>query len=384
MNLPENAEIIVIGGGVMGASTAYHLAERGVKDVLLLEKEDFFGQGATGRCAGGVRYQFATEVNIQLSLKSLPVLDEFEERFGQAVDYQKVGYLFLLTEEDSVAQFEQNVQLQHSLGVETEWLTGEQVRKRLPMMNLDDVLAATNHELDGVVDPHGVVMGYISTARGLGASAFTGVEVLDVLVESGWIRGVETNRGRISAPIVVNAAGPWAGRVGRLAGVKIPIQPLRRQWLTTTPLPDLPADFPFLIDFSQSLYFHPEGEGLLTGMSNPQEEVGFEQSVDPAWELIHMEAAVQRLPMLAEAGLSSRLAGLYENTPDAHPIFGATPVEGFFLVGGFSGHGFMHGPAAGQCTAEIILDGKAAAVDVSMLDLARFEEDRLIHEYNVV
>lgn len=384
MDLPKTAEAIVIGGGVMGASTTYHLVERGLKDVVLLEKEEFFGQGATGRCAGGVRYQFATEVNIQLSLKSLPVLEEFKERFDQEVDYQKVGYLFLLTNEESLDQFRTNVELQHRLGVQTEWLTGEEVRKQLPMMNLEDVLAATNHAQDGVVDPHGVVMGYIATARRLGAKAFNGVEVVDIFTRSGKTAGVETNQGVISAPVVINAAGPWAGVVGDMAGVSIPVEPLRRQWLTTTPLPELPDDFPFLIDFSQSLYFHPEGGGLLTGMSNPDEEVGFDQSIDPEWELKHMEAAVQRLPLLATAGLSSRLAGLYENTPDAHPIFGGTPLEGFYLVAGFSGHGFMHGPAAGQCTAEIVLDGQAAAVDVSMLDLGRFDENRLIHEYNVV
>jgi len=188
----------------------------------------------------------------------------------------------------------------------------------------------------------------------------------------------------VSTPLVVNAAGPWAGVIGQMAGVPIPITPLRVQWLTTTPLPELPPDFPFVIDFAQSLYFHPEGEGLLTGMSNPNETVGFNQNVDLDCELTHMEAATARLPLLEKAGLASRLAGLYENTPDAHPIFGGTPVKGFYIVAGFSGHGFMHGPVAGKLMAEIILDGAASTVDVSALDLARFEENRPIHEYNVV
>jgi sarcosine oxidase subunit beta len=169
-----------------------------------------------------------------------------------------------------------------------------------------------------------------------------------------------------------------------MVGLDIPITPLRRQWITTTPLPDLPGDFPFVIDFSQSLYFHPEGEGLLTGMSNPDESPGYDQSVDPDWELVAMEAAVQRMPMLAEAGRMSGLAGLYEVTPDAHPIFGPTPVDGFWIVGGFSGHGFMHGPVAGLVMSEYILHGAPRSVDVSMLDLARFEQGRLIREYNVV
>jgi sarcosine oxidase subunit beta len=169
-----------------------------------------------------------------------------------------------------------------------------------------------------------------------------------------------------------------------MAGVPLPITPLRRQWLTTTPLPDLPPDFPFVIDFAQSLYFHPEGEGLLTGMSNPHEHPGFDQRVDPDWELVHMEAAISRMPMLERAGVLARMAGLYEITPDAHPIFGATPVEGFYVVGGFSGHGFMHGPVAGLLMSEIILDGESHTVDVSMLDYWRFEEGRRIMEYNVI
>ena len=384
MSIPKTANIIIVGGGVMGASTAYHLAERGVKDVVLIEKEEFFGLGATGRCAGGVRYQFATEVNIRLSLESLPMLERFQEEFSQAIDYHQVGYLFLLTREDDLEVFRKNVQLQHSLGVETEWLTGDEVRQRLPMMNLDDVIAATNNRKDGVVDPNGVVMGYIGAAQRLGVTALADVEVTDIHVQDGKITGVETTAGMISAPIVVNATGPWAGQLGQMAGVSIPIEPLRRQWLTTSPLPELPPDFPFVIDFAKSLYFHPEGRGLLTGMSNPDEAIGFGQSIDPDWEIVHMEAAIERLPLLQKAGLASHLAGLYEVTPDAHPIYGATPVDGFYVVAGFSGHGFMHGPVSGKLMTEIILDGEYKTIDVSMLDLARFEEDRLIHEYNVV
>jgi sarcosine oxidase subunit beta len=159
---------------------------------------------------------------------------------------------------------------------------------------------------------------------------------------------------------------------------------LRRQWFTTTPLPEIPADFPFVIDFAQSLYFHREGEGLLIGMSNPNEQPGFNQNVDEAFELINMEAALARLPLLEKAGRASHVAGLYEVTPDAHPIFGKTPLEGFYIVAGFSGHGFMHGPIAGKLMSELLLDGAYRTVDVSMLDLARFAEGRLIREYNVV
>lgn len=384
MSLPKAAEVVIIGGGVMGASIAYHLANRGMRDILLLEKDDFFGQGATGRCAGGVRYQFATEVNIRLSLASLPMLERFEEEIGQAIDYRKCGYLFVLTQPTDVPIFQNNLALQNHLGAGTLWLEGDDIRQRLPMMRLEDAIGGTFNPRDGTVDPNSVVMGYIRAGQRLGVNALTGVEVTGIQTRGGCVRAVETQQGTISTPIIVNAAGPWAGLIGEMAGVEIPITPVRRQWFTTSPLPEIPSDFPFVIDFAQSLYFHREGNGLLIGMSNPDEPPGFDQNVDPEWELVNVEAAAGRLPLLEKARLVSRLAGLYEVTPDAHPIFGKTQVAGFFVCTGFSGHGFMHGPISGVLMSEIILEGQARAVDVSLLDLARFAEGRLIREYNVV
>jgi sarcosine oxidase subunit beta len=384
MTLPNTADFIIIGGGVMGASTAYHLAARGYQNIVLLEKEDFFGLGATGRCAGGVRYQFSTEINVRLSIESLPMLERFEAEIGQAVDYRKCGYLFVLTTPEDVAAFQRNVTMQNRLGVGTEWLDGDEVRRRLPLMRLADVLAGTYNPQDGIVDPNGVVMGYIGMAQRLGAQAIPSCPVTGIAVEHGRVVGVSTPQGAIKAPVIVDATGPWSGVTCALAGVQVPVMPVRRQWLTTSPLPDIPPDFPFVLDFAQSLYFHREGPGLLTGMSNNNEPPGFDQNIDPDWELVHMEAAIARLPLLEKAGLASNLAGLYEVTPDAHPIFGKTPVEGLYLISGFSGHGFMHGPIGGKLMAEIILDGYAHTVDVSLLDLARFSENRLIHEYNVV
>ncbi|MCA9978599.1 MAG: FAD-binding oxidoreductase, partial [Anaerolineales bacterium] len=315
---------------------------------------------------------------------SLPMLERFEQEIGQPIDYRQTGYLFLLTHERDLEKFRHNVALQHRLGVQTEWLDGNEIRRRLPQMRLDDVLAGTFHAKDGLVDPNGVVMGYIGAAQRFGARAVANTAVSDILTTNGRVTGVVTNQGTIHAPVVINAAGPWAGQVGQLADVTIPITPIRRQMFTTTPLPQISADFPFVIDFAQSLYFHREGEGLLIGMSNPNELPGFDQRVDAEWEMVNVETAVARLPLLEQAGLLSHWAGLYEVTPDAHPIYGATPLAGFYICGGFSGHGFMHGPISGQLMSEIVLDGHAAAVDVSMLDLARFGENRLIHEYNVV
>jgi sarcosine oxidase subunit beta len=384
MDLPRTADVVIIGGGVMGASTAYHLASRGVKNVLLLEKEQFFGQGATGRCAGGVRYQFSTEINIRLSMISLPMLESFKDEIGQPIDYRQCGYLILLNDPHDLQQFEHNVRLQHSLGIQTTWLDGDKIRELLPMMNLEDIQAGTFYAKDGLVDPNSVVMGYITAANRMGAVTLGNAEVTDIRHHSGKIVSVGTKAGNIDTPVVVNAAGPWAGVIGRMADLDIPITPLRRQILTTTPLPEIPPDFPFVIDFAQSLYFHREGEGLLTGMSNPHEEPGFDQEVDTAWEITHLEAAARRMPLLEKAGLLSHWAGLYENTPDAHPIIGSTPLAGFYICAGFSGHGFMHGPVTGKIMSEIIIDEQASSLDISILDLARFESGRLIQEYNVI
>ena len=384
MNLPSTADIVIIGGGVMGASAAYHLAQRGVKNIVLLEKEEFFGTGATGRCAGGVRYQFSTDINVRLSIASLPMIENFKDEIGQDVNYRQCGYLLIATNEMDAAAFQRNVEMQNSLGVQTRLLRGEEIRARLPLMNFDDAICGTFNQKDGIVDPNGVVSGYISAAQKLGVMAFTGTEVTGIRTGGNQVEGVETSQGVIETRMVLDAAGPWSGLIGRMAGIHIPIVPLRRQMFTTNPLKEIPEDFPFVIDFAQSLYFHREGEGLLVGMSNQNEKPGFDQNVNEEFEFVNLEAAIERLPLLERASRASHWAGLYEVTPDAHPIFGGCRLQGFTICTGFSGHGFMHGPVAGQLMTEYILDGKFSTVDVSMLDLARFEEGRLIKEYNVV
>ncbi len=383
--LPTTAEVVVIGGGVMGASVAYHLALRGLRDIVLLESQRFFGQGATGKCAGGIRYQFSTAVNIRLSQLSLPMLARFEAETGQAIDLRYDGYMLLATTEENVTEFRHNLALQHSLGVPTEWLDGDEVRRRVPQLAADDVLAATFHAGDGLADPNGVVAGYISAGRRLGVRAYTDAPVTAIDTADGRVTGVHTPLGHIATPIVVNAAGPWAAAVGEMAGVALPIVPVRRQILTTTPLSQLAADFPFVIDFARSLYFHRESGGILTGMSNPDQAAGFDESVDEAWEMTHMEAAVARLPLLATAGRRAHWAGLYERTPDAHPIISRVPgLGGFVVVAGFSGHGFMHGPIAGLLVSEIVLDGGAHTLDIAELAYERFLEGGTLREYNVI
>jgi sarcosine oxidase, subunit beta len=383
--VPKTADVVVIGGGVMGASAAYHLAARGCKNVVLLEKHEYLGAEATGKCAGGIRYQFSTEINIRLSQVSLPMLQHFQEELGQDIDLRWPGYLFLLDNEHDLRVFRGNVEMQNRLGVASCILTPAEIHDRVPLLNLEGVLAGAWHDKDGLADPNGVVQGYAAGARRLGAKIFTATPATGIRVRSGKVTAVETPAGVIETSAVVNAAGPWAGKVGELAGVELPVTPLRRQIAVTSPLRGVPDDFPFVLDFSRSLYFHREGQGILTGQSNQNETPGFDQSVDHKWTEVHLENAMWRFPLLARAGLMREWAGLYEVTPDAHPVIDrlADP-EGYAIVAGFSGHGFMHGPVAGLLTAELVLDGCASTLNIDQLRFSRFSEGDLVREHNVV
>jgi sarcosine oxidase, subunit beta len=383
--LPKTADVVIIGGGVMGASAAYHLAKRGCTDIVLLEKGPFLGMEATGKCAGGIRYQFSTEINVQLSLLSLPMLQRFEEELGQDIDLRWPGYLFLLDNETDLATFRRNVAMQNHLGVPSQIISHDEAQALAPLLVMDDILGAAWHAGDGLADPNGVVQGYAAGARRLGAQVFTGVEATGITVESERIAAVETSAGTIVTRQVIDAAGPWAGQVAALAGVDLPIVPLRRQIAVTTPLAGVPESFPFVIDFSRSLYFHREGQGILTGQSNPDEQPGFDQSVDRTWTEQHLDRAAWRFPLLAQAGLLSEWAGLYEVTPDAHPVIDSlSDPAGLTIVAGYSGHGFMHGPVAGLLAAEMILDGRAHSLDIHQLRFSRFAEGDLVREHNVV
>lgn len=382
--LPDHAEVVIVGGGVMGASAAFHLARRGV-NVVLLEREFFFGQGSTGRCAGGIRHQFSTDINIELSIKSIAMLQRFQADTGQAIDLKLNGYLFLLSTPEQMERFRQNVARQHVHGIFSEIWSTDQIAARVPLLNLDGIIGGTYYSGDGIADPSGVVNGYIAAARASGVVALNNVEVTGITVNGGAIAAVQTSQGTIRTPTLVNAAGPWSAQIAGLAGIDLPVRPERQQILVTTPMPEIPADFPFIIDFQQRLYFHREGAGLLTGMSMIGQPATFAQNVDPDWTDQHMDCAMARLPVLETAGRLTEWAGLYEVTPDAHPIIGPlAEVRGFYVVSGFSGHGFMHGPIAGLLVSEQIVDGAAHTLDISSLRTERFVQGQLIEEFNVV
>jgi sarcosine oxidase subunit beta len=383
----RTADAVIIGGGCMGASVAYHLTRRGVTDVVLIEREKLLATGSTGKNAGGVRHQFSNAANIRLSIESVRLLNHFEEEVGYAVDFHQHGYLFLLSTPESVETFRRNVALQRSLGIEVEWLEAPDAARLAPGLAVEGVLAATFCGRDGVADPNGVTMGFAKAAQAAGASIERATEATAITVEHGRVTAVETSRGRISTPVVVNAAGPYARGVGRLAGVDVPIDPIRRHIFIAQSGEGgwrVPPNRILVIDFDTTFYFHREGAGILFGMGERNETPTFDTTVQ--WDFLPqvIDVAVGRLPALATASISHAWAGLYEMSPDGNPLIGAAPgVHGFFLINGFSGHGFQHSPAAGRILADLIV-GRDPGVDVSPFSAARFSGAAVAGERYVV
>ncbi len=385
--MKRTADAVIIGGGCMGASVAYHLTRRGVTDVVLIEREKLLATGSTGKNAGGVRHQFSNAANIRLSIESVRLLNHFEEEVGYAVDFHQHGYLFLLSTPASVETFRRNVAIQRSLGIDVDWLEASEAARLAPGLGVDGVLAATFCGRDGVADPNGVTMGFAKAAQAAGASIERATEATAITVEHGRITAVETSRGRIATPVVVNAAGPHARGVGRLAGVDVPIDPIRRHIFIAQSGEAgwrVPPNRILVIDFDTTFYFHREGAGILFGMGERNETPTFDTTVQ--WDFLPqvIDVAVKRLPALAAASISHAWAGLYEMSPDGNPLIGPAPgVQGFFLINGFSGHGFQHSPAAGRILADLIV-GRDPGVDVAPFSAARFSGDAVAGERYVV
>lgn len=386
--LPARADVVVVGGGVMGASAAFHLAEAGVADVLLLER-DSLGGGSTVRSAGGVRAQFSDPVNIRLGARSLSAFEEFTTRPGAEIDLHQVGYLFLHSEPEAWAAAQESVALQHDLGVPTRLLTAAAAGALHPGVVVDDVLGATYHSREGHCSPENVVSGYADGARAHGATVRTGVAVTGIEVSGGSITGVRTSHGLVETNAVVCAAGVWSREIGGWTGVDLPVAPLRRQILVTEALPPhlaerFAGDVPMTIDAATTLYLHREGPGLLIGMSYADEALGFHEGVSDAWLPALTSALEHRAPDLLDVGIAHRWAGYYEVTPDHNALIGeSSAVSRFLYATGFSGHGFLQGPAVGEVLRDLFL-GRDPVVDVASLDAERFAAGVHVRELNIV
>ena len=366
----------------MGASTAFHLAEAGAEDVLLVER-DALASGSTSRAAGGVRAQFSDELNIAIAMRSLEALDRFADRPGAEIDLRRTGYLFLLDREKDVRTFEHSVELQNEHGVPSRLVDPAEAKRLSPLIDVDGVLAATFSPIDGHASPEAVVQGYAAGARAFGAAIATGCAVTGIDVESGEIRAVETSRGRVETSTVVCTAGVWSRGIAQLAGLDLPVVPYLREVGFTGPMPTAGRP-PLTVDFSTSFYFHGEGQGLLFGMADPQQPPGLDVPRDPDWLEKVLTVAERRAPALCDTGIAGGWAGFYEVTPDHNALIGESrDVSRFLYATGFSGHGFMQGPAVGEIVRDLVL-GRRPFVDVTPLAVERFAGDALRPEHNVI
>jgi sarcosine oxidase subunit beta len=381
--LPDRAQVVVIGGGVIGASVAFHLAESGVTDVLLLER-DQLASGSTSRAAGGVRAQFSDPVNIAIALRSLSAFSAFADRPGWAIDLHQVGYLFLLDRPEDVERFAANVAQQNELGVPSRMIDPDEALRLSPIAGAEGVLAASLCPIAGHASPEAVVQGYATAARRLGARIVTGCSATGIDVDGGAITAVATTLGRVETRAVICAAGVWSPPIGKMAGVELPVEPYLREVGFTAPVDDLPDRLPMTIDFTSGFYFHREGPGLLFGMADPEQAPGFDAPTDPDWLLQVMAVAERRAPALLDMGIAGGWKGYYEVTPDHNALIGEAPaVSRFLYATGFSGHGFLQGPAIGEIVRDLYLK-RAPFVDVSGLSAERFGRETARPELNIV
>lgn len=384
----RTADVVIIGGGIVGSSIAYHLTAAGCKNVLVLERDSSQGKGSTGKSMGGVRAQFSIPVNIQMSLYSIPFYAEFEQRLGYPCGYRAQGYLFCATTEAHLKYLRTNYETQVRLGLkDARLVSSDEIARLFPQLRSDDIVGGAFCSTDGFVDPYSAMTGFMSCACEHGAELWKSAEVGTIKRDAEGSFRVESSKGPVIAPIIANCAGPWAAQIAKMLGVDLPVQPLRRMLVPTEPFDAFPHTAPMIIDMSNGFHFRPEALGFLLAWNDPAETPGFRTEFDPAFIEKILTRAADRVPVFENLAVNPRRAwaGLYEMTPDHHPILGAVPeIPGFFLANGFSGHGVMHAPATGKILSDLILNGSTDLIDPSLLNISRFSEGRLVEETAVL
>ncbi|MGA9353005.1 MAG: FAD-dependent oxidoreductase [Terriglobales bacterium] len=408
----HTADVVLIGGGIVASSIAYHLVSAGCKNVLVLERETAQGKGSTGKSMGGVRAQFSTPVNIQMSLYSIPFYASFEERLGYPCDYRPQGYLFCATSDKHLAYLRANYEKQIAMGLKNARLIGgDEIRAMFPQMRGDDIVGGSFCSTDGFVDPYSAMIGFMTWASDHGATLWKnatvqaitrdGISAVDPRLPSSFSSpqksnrtpgqkatfNIATTRGTISTPTVVNCAGAWSAEIARMVGITLPVEPLRRMLVPTEPFDQFPHTAPMIIDMSNGFHFRPESRGFLLAWNDPEETPGYKTEFEPSFIEKILTRAADRVPVFENVAVNPKRAwaGLYEMTPDHHPILGESPdVPGFYFANGFSGHGVMHAPATGKILSDLILTRKTDMIDATLLDFSRFAEGRTIHETAVL
>ncbi|MEQ1763257.1 MAG: FAD-binding oxidoreductase [Pyrinomonadaceae bacterium] len=386
--MKKKAEIVIIGGGVVGASVAFHLAERGVRDVLILEREPEQGRGSTGAATGGVRAQFETDINIKMSLYSI----DFLKNWDHDCEYDPKGYLFFATTDDQFDYLQRNVEKQRSLGVKDVGVIDPvEIARIVSGMNCEDIVGGTFGQHDGFVNPLAIMRGFTERAIREGARIEIGVEVRGIQVEGECVTAVETSKGTVECDAAVVCTGARAAEIAGTAGIDLPVSPQRRQIVWSRTRDRLPQGLPMVIDIGTGFHFRPARDfrggsvgpdEVLFAYPDPDETTSIRTDFEDTFIAKVYDRAKLRADFLFESEVVRERcrAGLYENSPDHHAILGGCGVEGLYFANGFSGHGVMHSPATGRALSEIILDGRASFLDVSCLSLDRFAKGELLHE----
>ena len=377
---PEKSQVVIIGSGIIGASIAYYLTRKGISDVLVLEQGEIGYQGATSACLGGLRTQFSTAVNLRFSLTSRNVYRRFKEEFGVDPGFKPYGYLFLTTTHKQWETFENTSRLMTELNLPIELLSPQEISQRWPFIRTDDLSGGSYTKDDGFYSPIEILHAYVKKARQGGAVFMEKVQVTGISIKDNNAIGIQTKDGNnIKANIVINAAGPWAGRIAAMAGLDLPLGPLKRHLFFTESSHEIPQIFPMVIDVDSGWYMKREGKGLILG--GPTGEKSFSRHVDFDAEAWTAFTSIHRIPDLERARIIRGWVGHYEMTPDHHAVIGAFPeLRNFICAAGFSGHGFQHAPATGMVVAELIANGKAETEDIYPLRPTRFRENDLIYE----